>query len=100
MVFKVKEIYNYNKKSFNINGIIDLTNSKVKVSRLNYAKDSGKKSEVNFDINFVLNKYYNINNLNFLANKNKIYLTNIKLNKNLEVLDFRKLEVKTFLNEN
>jgi hypothetical protein len=41
--FKIKEIYNYNKKSFSINGIVDLTNSKVSVSRLNYNKDSGKK---------------------------------------------------------
>ena len=97
--FKIKEIYNYNKKIFNISGVVDLTNSKVKVSRLNYNKDSGKKSEVNFNINCVLNKYYNIDNLNFVSDKNKIYLSNIKLNQNFEVLDFSKLEVKTFLNE-
>jgi len=97
--FKIKEIYNYNEKSFDINGIIDLTNSKVKVSRLNYNKDYGKKSELNFDVNFVLDKYYNINNLNFLADKTKIHLSNIKLNKNFEVKDFKKLEIKTFKNE-
>ena len=68
--FKIKEIYNYNKKSFDVSGFVDLTNSKVKVSRLNYNKDSGEKSEAKFDINFVLNKYYNISNLNFLADKN------------------------------
>ena len=62
--FKIKEIYNYNEKSFDINGIIDLTNSKVKVSRLNYNKDYGKKSELNFDVNFILDKFYNINHLN------------------------------------
>ena len=97
--FQIKEIYNYNDKSFDINGIIDLTNSKVKVSRLNYNKDYGKKSEINFDVNFVLDKYYNINNLNFLADKTKIHLSNIKLNKNFEVKDFKKLEIKTFENE-
>ena len=97
--FKIKEIYNYNEKSFDINGIIDLTNSKVKVSRLNYNKDYGKKSELNFDVNFVLDKYYNINNLNFLADKTKIHLSNIKLNKNFEVKDFKKLEIKTYENE-
>ena len=78
---------------------MDLTNSKVEVSSLNYNKDSGEKSEAKFDINFALNKYYNINNLNFLADKNKIYLSNIKLNKNFEVVDLKKMEVKTFLNE-
>ena len=97
--FNIKEIYNYNKKSFDISGIVDLTKSKVKISRLNYNKDSGKKSEISFDINFVLNKYYNIENLNFLTDRSKISLSNIKLNKNFEVLDFKKLEIKTFLNE-
>ena len=97
--FKIKEIYNYNKKSFDINGIINLTNSKVKISRLNYNKDHGKKSEISFDVNFVLNKYYNIESLNFLADKTKIYLSNIKLNKNFEVNDFKQLKIKTFENE-
>ena len=97
--FKIKEVYNYNDKSFAINGIIDLTNSKVKVSTLNYNKDHGKKSELNFDINFILEKYYNIDNLNFLSDKSKINLSGIKLNKNFEVKDFKKLEIKTFENE-
>ena len=97
--FKIKEVYNYDKKSFYVNGVIDLTNSKVKVSRLNYNKDHGKISEISFDVNFVLNKYYNIESLHFLADKNKIHLSNIKLNKNFEVIDFKKLEIKTFLNE-
>jgi len=97
--FKIKEIYNYSDKSFDINGIIDLTNSKVKVPRLNYNKDYGKKSELNFDVNFVLDKYYNIHKLNFLADKTKISLSRIKLNKNFEVKDFKKLEIKTYENE-
>lgn len=96
--FKIKEVYKYDKKSFYVNGVVDLTNSKVEVSRLNYNKGNGKKSEISFDVNFVLNKYYNIENLHFLADKNKIYLSNIKLNKNFEVIDFKKLEIKTFLN--
>ena len=97
--FKVKEIYNNNEKSFNINGVIDLTNTKVKVFRLNYNKGYGKRSELSFDVNFVLNKYYNIKNLNFLVDKTQIHLFNIKLNKNFEVKDFHKLEIKTFENE-
>jgi len=97
--FKIKEIYNYNEKSFDINGKIDLTNSEVKVSKLNYKKDSGKKSELSFNVNFILNKYYNIKNLKFLTDKDKIYLSSIKLNKKLEVMDLKKLEIKTFLDE-
>ena len=52
--FVIKEIYDHNDKSFDINGILDLTNFKVKVSRLNYNKESGEKSELNFDIKFIL----------------------------------------------
>jgi len=97
--FKINETYNYNKKSIEINGILDLTNSKVKISNLNYNKEEGEKSELTFDINFILNKFYNINNLYFLADKNKIHLSKIKLNKNLELIDFEKFEIKTFLNK-
>ena len=47
--------------------LLTLTNSKVKVSRLNYNKDHGKKSEISFDVNFVLNKYYNIESLQLFS---------------------------------
>ena len=97
--FKINKIYNYDKKSFHTNGVIDLTNSRFKVTRLNYNKDHGKKANLSFDINFVLDKYYNINKLNFSAGKDKINLSNIKFNKNFEIIDLKKIEVKTFLNE-
>ena len=72
---KIIESYNYDKKSFEVNGAIDLTNSKVQISELNFNKDFGKKSEVSFDVNFVLNKHYNINKLNFFADENNKFDT-------------------------
>jgi len=97
--FKIKNKYNSNKKSFDIMGTVDLTNSMINISKLNYKKDYKKKSELNFDVNFILDKHYHIRNLKFLADKTKIYLSNLKLNSNLEIVDFEKLEIKTFLNE-
>ena len=97
--FEISETYNYNDKSYDINGNIDLTNSKVKISQLNYNKNYGKKSKINFDIKFILGRYFNIKNLNFFAGKSKIVLSNIKLNKNFEVNDFEKIEIKTYENE-
>ena len=97
--FKIKNKYNSNKKSFDIKGTADLTNSMINISKLNYKKNYEKKSKLNFDVNFILDKYYYIRDLKFLAGKNKIYLSNIKLNSNLEIIDFEKLEIKTFLNE-
>ena len=97
--FKIQNKYNSDKKNFDIKGTVNLTNSTINISKLNYKKDHGKKSELNFDANFILDKRYHIRDLKFLTDKSKIYLSNIKLNKNLEVVDFTKLEIKTFLNE-
>ena len=97
--FEIKEIYNYSNKSFLISGNINLTNSKVKISRINYHKNYGEKSEINFSTKFILNKYLIINNLNFLSNKSQIILSNIKMNKNLEIEDFDKVMVKTYKNK-
>ena len=98
--FIIKEKYNYKDKSFNFNGTLDLKNSKVQVDKLNYYKESGENSEIDFDINFVLDKYYNIKELIFSEADSKIFLSNIKLNKNFEVKDFKKLKFKTFRKKN
>ena len=82
--FKITHKYNYGKKNYNIMGFLDLTNSDFKISKLNYQKNLGKKAELSFDADFSLKKYYNINQLKFLAGENKVNLENIKLNqKNL-----------------
>jgi len=97
-IFKINNKYNLNKKSFDVKGSFDLTDSTINIARLNYKKDQGTKSDINFDIGFVFNKYYNILDLNYISEKNKIYLSQIKLNKKLEAIDFKKLEFKTFSN--
>jgi hypothetical protein len=94
--FKVNEIYNTLKKTHQLEGNIDLTNSQIKLSQLNYIKKIGKECNLTFNINFILNQHYNIQNLNFISNKSKINLSKIKLNKNLELVNFKKIEVKTF----
>ncbi len=96
--FNLKQIYDYNKNRFNVLGKANLTNSQVNISKLNYIKDDGKKSEIDFNLNFVPNKYLNIIKLTFLADETKINITKLKLNKNFEIDDFKKLEIKTFKN--
>jgi len=96
--FNLNMKYEPNKKIININGEADLRNSEISISELNYKKKQNKESKLNFKANFILNKYYNIDKLTFLENKNKIHFSNLKLNKNLELLDFKKLEIKTFSN--
>ena len=96
--FKINNKYNLSKKSFDVKGNFDLTDSTINIARLNYKKDQGIKSNINFKMDFVFNNYYNIFDLNYISEKNKIYLSNIKLNKKLEAIDFEKLEFKTFSN--
>jgi len=94
--FKLKQIYNYKTKSFIISGFTDLTNSKLKISQLNYYKDYGEKSKINFKTNFVLNKYYNIEDLVFSAKDSNIHMLNIKMNKIFEINNFDSVKIKTF----
>jgi len=97
--FKIKEKHNYGKKNYKISGFLDLTNSDFRISKLNYKKNLGKKSQISFDTDFALEKYYNINKLQFSADETQIYLENIKLNKNFETMDLKKIEVKTFIDQ-
>ena len=94
--FKIKQKYNLAKKNYDIEGSVDLTNSEVNISKLNYIKDNKKKSNISFNTNFVFNKKYNIKKFQFLENQTQINLSNLILNKNFEVEDFKKIEIKTF----
>jgi len=98
--FKIKQIYDHSKKTYDIVGNANLTNSKINISNLNYIKDDGKKSEINFNFNFILNKYLNIKKLVFLSDKTSIDITSLKLNNKFETNDFKKLKIKTFNNGN
>jgi len=97
--FKIKEKHNHSKKNYKISGFLDLTNSDFKISKLNYKKDLGKKSQISFDADFALNKYYNINQLQFSADATQVYLENVKLNQNFKIIDLKKIEVKTFIDQ-
>ena len=96
--YNIKEKYYYNKNSFDVSGNIDLTNAKVVISKLNYIKENGKKSDLFFDINFTPNKNYNIKNLKFSSNKANIITFNVKLNKDLQINDLKKIMIQTFSN--
>ena len=97
--FKLVNIYKYNKKIFEIVGNIELTNSRVKILALNFDKEKGEKSEIDFSLNFSPNKYFNIKNLNFNTSQSKINLVNLNFNKKFEIEDFKKIEIKTFRNK-
>ncbi len=96
--FNLKQIYDFNKKNYNISGKTDLTNSEFSISKLNYLKDVGKKAEIDFNFNFIPNKYFDVKKIIFLSEKTKIDISDLVLNKNFEANNFKKIEIKTFKN--
>jgi hypothetical protein len=96
--FKIKEFYDYKKNLFNILGSIDLTNSKMQMSKLNFIKKNGVKSLLQFDINFNSNNDYNLKKVKFSSGESLINFENLKLNNKFEVNNFKLLEIKTFDN--
>ena len=98
--FNLKQVYDDNKKNFSFVGKFDLTNTGVNISRLNYNKIAGKKSEIDFNFNFVPDKNFNIKKIIFVSDKTIIDISEIKLNKNLETDDFKKIKIKTYKNGN
>ena len=79
--FTIQSKYNPNKKNFDIKGTADLTDSTINISKLNYEKKHGEKSELNFDVNFIFDKHYHIRDLKFSADKTKIFLS-FRISKN------------------
>ena len=96
--YNLKQIYDPNKESFNVVGKANLTNSQINISKLNYIKDNGKESEIDFNFSFIPKKYINITKFIFKSDKTIIDIKNLKLNKNFETEDFKELKIKTFNN--
>ena len=87
--------YNKNKKLFNINFFTNLNDSEISFPMLNYNKGKKNKAKLNANIDFVLKNFFLINSFEYEHDKNKIFLNNIKLNKNFEIYDFKRIEVLT-----
>ena len=96
--FNLKQIYDSNNKNFNVIGKANLTNSQINISKLNYIKDDGKESEIDFNFNFIPKKYMNIKKFIFQSDKTIIDIKNLKLNKNFEIEDFKELKIMTYNN--
>ena len=96
--FNLKQIYDSNKKSYNVFGKSDLTNSQINISQLNYIKNAEKKSKIDFNFNFIPKKYTNITKFIFQSDKTLIDVKKLKLNKNFETENFKELKIKTFNN--
>jgi len=83
-----------NKKSFKVS--TSLTESSLNLEKLNYKKKIGKKAEIDFDLDVVPDKYFLLKSLLYSDDKSRIDLKKIKLSKNLEIIDFSDLKIKTY----
>jgi len=87
--------YNKNKKMFHISFFTNLNDSEISLPILNYNKPKTNNAKLNANINFVIKNFFLINSLEYEADKSKIFLNNVKFNKNFKISDFKKIEVLT-----
>ena len=94
---KVKILGNLNKKKNIYNYITSLTlnESKLNIPQLNYKKEKKKLSNINFNLDYIIDKYFLINKLIYVEGKNNIKLNNIKLNKKFEIINFESIKITT-----
>ncbi len=96
----IKIIQSYNKKSkeYTISGFSTLNNSSINISTINYKKEKKLSSNINFKIKFILNEYFLIKDLKYSENKSIIVINNLKFNNNVELISLKKIQIKTYLN--
>jgi len=87
--FKTK-IKNFN--TFVLRASFDLTNSQIDLSLFNFVKNKGVSSKVTFDAEKI-KKNFNIKNLVFQSNKNKISVNQIIFNEDLKIKSLDKINI-------
>jgi len=95
--FNIKRTYDPNQEVSHLTGNIGLTNLQVNFPEINFFKASGKKSNIIFDLKLLKDKYTNIKKLLFESGNNKVLITHLNLNEKYEIVDFKNIEIKTFI---
>ena len=107
-------MYHFKNKKNKIKGKVSLDHDEILIPRLNYKKEKGKKANLNFDVNFVIDKYYHIVDIfyqDFIrppadasatgTQNYGVSIREVKLNKKFEIISLTKTEdynvsVKTY----
>ncbi len=85
-------------KNILTSGKINLSDLSLTIPKLNYNKKIKKEAELNFNIVHSRNSY-NIKNLLYTQNKNRLEVNNIKLNNNFEIQKIVSAKIITFLDD-
>ena len=93
---KINQFYKKKDKKYSVDGSLTLEGSSLNNSKLNYKKEKNEQANLIFNTNFILGKYFFIENLTYVHDQSEIILNKIKLSKNLEVTDFKDLKIKTY----
>ena len=83
-------------KNIFTSGKINLSDLSLTIPKLNYIKKVKKDAELNFSINHN-NNGYNIKNILYTENKNRLEINKIKLNNDLEIQNIDSIKIITFL---
>ena len=94
---KIEKYYDKSKKKHKVNTSFSLKSSFINIPNINYKKIKGIDANISFYAEIINDKMLSINNLNYVSEKNKIFLKNVKLNKKLEIIDLEEIKIKTYL---
>jgi hypothetical protein len=93
--YKLQNIFTKKKSNFNIDFIFS---DKIIFDIINYKKQNNISA--NISSNFLLeNGLINIKKINYIQDKNYLYLNDIKLNKKKEIESIKNIKIKTFIKD-
>jgi len=84
------------KNKFNFKSSLDLKNSIIKIKEIDYSKQKGIDSKIRIEGYYIYNDELKFNDIEFLEDNNKIFLSNLRLNNNYKIEDIEKIELNYF----
>ena len=82
-----------NNNLYRFNTTIELNNSPLILKSIDYAKDKNQFSKIKVKGDYLNDNIINLDQISYSENKNYFYLSNLKLNQKLKILDIKKIDV-------
>ena len=82
-----------NNNLYRFNTTIELNSSPLILKSIDYAKDKNQFSKIKVKGDYLNDNIINLDQISYSENKNYFYLSNLKLNQKLKILDIKKIDV-------
>ena len=82
-----------NNNLYRFNTTIELNSSPLILKSIDYAKEKNQFSKIKVKGDYLNDNIINLDQISYSENKNYFYLSNLKLNQKLKILDIKKIDV-------